>query len=162
MPASKKNSLFIILIIFTSVSLFAQKNEVYYNTFYSKILGSNSSYGVFENIHSSQDTLKIPLIILLHGLGGDYKSFFYKGLDQDIDSVNAVSTLPDFILITPNGHKSYFIDSYNEDYKWEAMFVNELLPELIHEFPVDTEKIIISGFSMGGYGALNLIFKSWC
>lgn len=87
---------------------------------------------------------KYPLFVILHGSGSDDRAI-----------LNNPFTENDFIEIAPFGRGTsncYTTDNAEID-------VREAVDDVIKNFPIDTSKIIIAGFSMGGYGAYRIFYE---
>ncbi len=105
--------------------------------FLSEIDGSMQPYSVV--IPESYDpTQKYPLIVFLHGSGVDD-----RGTLRLIDFV-----IGEYIKIAPRarGYSHYYAP------KETLIDIKEAIDDIIKQYSVDTERIILSGFSMGGYG----------
>lgn len=85
-----------------------------------------------------------PLLVYMHGSGKDEQGM----LDRDRSDGN-------FIEIAPLARDIY--RAYAEDYSQKDII--EAIDDVIEYFSVDTSKIIIGGFSMGGYGALRTYYE---
>lgn len=87
-----------------------------------------------------------PLIVFLHGSGE-------RGEDIEHVKVNGppklVETQPDFqfIVVSPQAP---------ENSAWESDVLNTLLDELFQQLPVDTDRVYLTGLSMGGYGTWSM------
>ena len=100
------------------------------------------SVKVPENYNSSN---KYPLFVMLHGSGSD---------DTEMLTGTAL-TENNFIEIAPNGRGTsncFTVDSAQADNK-------EAIEDAIKNYSIDTSRIIIAGFSMGGYGAYRTYFE---
>jgi len=97
------------------------------------------------------DQKQYPLVYLLHGYSEDYKQWSQTtDLQKLADQYN-------FIIVTPDGFTSFFINSpINKHSRYEDFFFKELAPKVHQSFSIDDKNIFISGLSMGGYGALRL------
>lgn len=87
---------------------------------------------------------KYPLYVMLHGSGSD---------DQEMLKGNLTEN--NFIEIAPFGRGTsncFTTDGAEVD-------VKEAIDDAIRNYPVDTTKIIIAGFSMGGYGAYRILYQ---
>ncbi|MGV0926658.1 alpha/beta hydrolase [Empedobacter sp. ULE_I145] len=92
---------------------------------------------------------KFPLVYLLHGYSQNYKQW-----SQTTD-LQKLSDQYGFIIVTPDGFTSYYINSpINKGSRFEDFFFKELVPKIHQSFGIDERSIFISGLSMGGYGAL--------
>lgn len=92
----------------------------------------------------SASSIKWPVVFFLHGAGerGTDLSLIQKhGLVQQ---VHEGQDFP-FILVAPQ---------CREDWTWDRSLddLDCLLDEIIGIYPVDTERIYVTGLSMGGYG----------
>lgn len=87
---------------------------------------------------------KYPLLVMLHGSGSD-----------DTHILEGALTEGNFIEIAPFGRGTsncFSADNAPED-------VKEAMEDAIRNYPVDTSRIIIAGFSMGGYGACRIFYE---
>lgn len=92
---------------------------------------------------------KFPLVYLLHGYSENYRQW-----SQTTD-LQKLADQYQFIIVTPDGFTSYYINSpTNKSSRFEDFFFNELIPKVHQSFSIDEKNIFISGLSMGGYGAL--------
>lgn len=85
-----------------------------------------------------------PVVIFLHGAGerGSDLTFLKKhGLVQQVAEGQEFP----FILVAPQCPK---------DWTWDRSLdeLDALLEEILHTYPVDCERIYLTGLSMGGYG----------
>jgi len=89
-------------------------------------------------------TKKYPLLVMLHGSGTD---------DQDILNFNLGNDY--FIEVAPfgRGTSNCFTSGFGE------IDVKEAIDDVIRNYPIDTSRIIIAGFSMGGYGAYRIFYE---
>ena len=92
-----------------------------------------------------------PGLFLLHGFGGDYRSW-----TSSVDLPHIVDTT-DLVIITPDARNSWYVNSVTDSLaRYEDAIVTDLLPSVVRKFHLDSTKIGIAGFSMGGFGALSL------
>lgn len=87
---------------------------------------------------------KYPLLVYLHGSGKDEQGL----LDRPRSGGN-------FIEIAPLARDIY--RAYAEDYSQRDIV--EAIEDVCTYFSVDADKVIIGGFSMGGYGALRTFYE---
>ena len=105
------------------------------------------SYGFI--LHKPKDLKsKKPLVVFLHGSGE-------KG--TDLEKIKAHGPLK-YIQNQP-------LDAYilapqcPENSYWDAESLYQLIQKVINENPIDTQRIYLTGLSMGGWGAWNLAFE---
>jgi S-formylglutathione hydrolase FrmB len=102
-----------------------------------------------------------PVLYMLHGLGQDSQSLINDGIWNLVEDLQGKGTIGEFVIITPDGGRSFYINSKNERVKYEDFFIREFLPAMEHKFRISHSRSgrAISGISMGGYGALRFAFK---
>jgi len=107
-------------------------------------------YMLYIPPRSSKST-KLPLVVFLHGSGesgGDLnrlnKSSFPKYISQGKDY--------NFMMIAPQ------MTTYErESNGWEPARVMKIINDVINQYPIDTNRIIVTGFSLGGIGTYRMI-----
>jgi len=116
----------------------------------SKILGHAFKYKVYLPAEYTSQK-QFPVIYLLHGSNGNENS--WDELLGTLDTLISCGEIPPFAAVVPCSGYSWWIDGRE---KYESAFINELMPlvEKKYNFSQYRETRIISGFSMGGYGAL--------
>ena len=104
------------------------------------------------------------IVVLLHGYGGD-------GKDISMLTLNWKRYMPNTIFICPNGHESCAINP--SGYQWFDLTkddpnyildeslkaekkLNKFLDEIKNEYKLDSDKIILSGFSQGCMMSINV------
>lgn len=93
-----------------------------------------------------------PLLYLLHGYSADYTQW-----SQIID-LQQIADEYGFIMVTPDGFKSFYMNSLvSETSQYESFFFYDLVPFVHDQYNIDNGQIFISGLSMGGFGALSLM-----
>lgn len=96
---------------------------------------------------------KLPVVYLLHGMGGNYKLW--------IDKVPGLQELSDrygCLIVCPDGGRTtlYFNNPLDSMYRFESYFIKELIPYINTHYSVADEREFraVAGLSMGGFGAL--------
>ena len=92
-----------------------------------------------------------PLLVLLHGRNGSAESFFGPELDAALKQLGPRA--PD-LLLPSGGDASYWHD--RRDGPWGRYVVEEAIPAAVKRLGADGRRVGIDGFSMGGFGALDL------
>ena len=107
---------------------------------------------VIPDIYFSDEIL-LPVVLLLHGHGGNYKNWSEKvDLEQRVDRYNSLIICPDG---SPN---SWYLDSpLDQGSQYETFMIDELIPWLRKNYRIS--RLGISGLSMGGHGALTISMK---
>ncbi|MFA6978550.1 MAG: alpha/beta hydrolase-fold protein [Ignavibacteriaceae bacterium] len=96
---------------------------------------------------------KYPLIISLHGIGesgSDLWKVKLEGLPKILDGKNSFP----FIVVSPQcpSTTEWYYD--RTDLK-----LNKLIDSIIARYPVDTNRIYLTGYSMGGIGTLDMAIR---
>ena len=137
-------AIFMMIGLFTTIATQAQEKWVLKSAY----LANPDTVLVFKPKTYNQ-TAKYPLVYLLHGYSENYKQW-----SQTTD-LQKVADQYGFIIVTPDGFTSYYINSpINKGSRYEDFFFKKLVPKVNESFSIDEKNIFISGLSMGGYGAL--------
>jgi len=104
---------------------------------------------------------RFPVLYFLHGLGGDQTFLASSGASSVIEEAWEQKRLGEFVIITPQGENSFFINSRDGHILYEDFFIREFVPLMEHRFHLAGKRAgrAIEGISMGGYGALRFAFK---
>lgn len=106
----------------------------------------------------SKEGKALSVVYLLHGAGGDYKAWLGKA-----PNIKALADLHNVIIVCPDGEaKSWYFDSpIDETYKYETYISTELIAGVDKNYNTiaSHKNRAITGYSMGGHGALYLAFK---
>lgn len=122
---------------------YAGITEPYRRAFKSVIDNTYQAYTI--NLPDNYDPDKdYPLLVFLHGSGVDE-----QGL------LNRPRSNGKFIELAPFARDMY--NCYSSDSSQNDII--EAIEDVIGSFSVDTSKIVIAGFSMGGYGALRTFYE---
>jgi pimeloyl-ACP methyl ester carboxylesterase len=101
---------------------------------------------------------KLPVLISLHGIGGNHGSSFGSGLGLDRFLAKSVEDGgPRFAIAAIDGGRTYWHHrASGEDAG--AMVTEEFIP-LLADHGLETSKVALLGWSMGGFGALHIASK---
>jgi len=98
------------------------------------------------------------VVYLLHGAGGDHTAWLKKA-----PKIKQYADLYNLIIVCPNGEKTswYFDSPIDKTMKYETYVAQELVSEIdkLYNTKANSENRAITGYSMGGHGALYLAFK---
>jgi enterochelin esterase-like enzyme len=129
---------------------------------HSRVLNMNVHFSVCLPKDYYDTKKSYPVVYLLHGLGDDETSWLeYGQISQYADkSVESDETVP-MIFVMPEAFRTYYVNDYNGSFLYQDMFVNELVPYIDSLFrtKADRQHRALMGYSMGGFGALNLHLK---
>lgn len=132
------------------------------NSLPSKILQRAVPYCVL--LPPSYDTEKshrYPVLYFLHGLGDNEQFFIHTGGFNLVEDLWEQHQLADFLIVTPQGGASFYINSHDGRRRYEDFFLEEFLPGIEKRYRTETGRSNrgIAGISMGGYGALHIAFQ---
>jgi S-formylglutathione hydrolase FrmB len=104
---------------------------------------------------------RFPVLYFLHGLGGNQGFLAATGASSGIEDAWEQKRLGEFVIITPQGENSFYINSRDGHVLYEDFFIREFVPQMERRFRLIGGRAgrAISGVSMGGYGALRFAFK---
>jgi predicted esterase len=122
---------------------FAARRGEFKKAYRSKIDSTLQPYQVF--VPAGYDKSKaFPLVIALHGMGGDENSYF-QAYAQGAFKVEAEKH--GYLVACPKGRKpaSMYIGDAEKD-------VMDVIAEMRRDYNIDPDRIYLTGHSMGGYG----------
>lgn len=128
----------------------------------SKILGRAVSYCILlPPSYDADKTRRYPILYFLHGLGGNQEVLVNSGGWNLIEDLREQGRIGEFLIATPDGGRSFYINSSDGRQRYEDFFLREFLPFIESHYRVHAERKYrgIGGVSMGGYGALRLALR---
>ena len=153
---------FLFLALLATVSVHSQERADC-RAFHSAILHSSVRYCVYlPASYSSADakTRKYPVLYLLHGLGGNEQSMALDGEWTTLQDLRRDHQVGEFLVVAPDGWDTFYINSRDGKTPYSDFFLREFIPFVERTYRVRPERAArgITGFSMGGYGALRMAF----
>jgi len=124
--------------------------------FKSELIGQVLPYDALLPVGYAESNKRYPVLYLLHGLFGRYDDWVTR------TNLAQYATNYDLIIITPEGHDSWYTDSAGTATdKYESYFIRELISDVDARFRTikDRRARGVAGLSMGGYGALKYGLK---
>jgi len=123
----------------SQIKSFELKERVYDHAF---ILTNGDTWNLKLSIPKLQEDQKVPLVLALHwaGDGSTYKEFADCLAFPGFDFMNA-------IIIAPSANGGHWVEEQNEQK------VIKLIKQASRHWPIDSEKIIVTGYSNGGIGS---------
>jgi S-formylglutathione hydrolase FrmB len=102
-----------------------------------------------------------PVLYFLHGLGDNEKTLFNGGGWTLLDDLRQQHKLGDFLIVAPEGRRSFYINSADGSVRYSDFFLQEFIPLIETKYRAGKGRKYraISGISMGGYGALRFAFS---
>ena len=103
---------------------------------------------------------RYPVLYFLHGLGDNEQTLFNSGGWTLLDDLRNQHKMGDFLIVAPEGRRSFYINSADGSVLYSDFFLQEFLPLIENKYRVRPGRAgrAISGISMGGYGALRFAF----
>jgi S-formylglutathione hydrolase FrmB len=152
----------LILALLAASSAFAQERADCH-ALRSAILSTSVRYCVFlPASYSSPDAkaLRYPVLYLLHGLGGNEQSAVVSGEWSVLQDLSRDHKVGDFLVVAPDGRDTFYINARDGKTPYGDFFLREFMPFIERTYRIRAERITrgITGFSMGGYGALRIGF----
>ncbi|MGA9511162.1 MAG: alpha/beta hydrolase family protein [Candidatus Sulfotelmatobacter sp.] len=102
-----------------------------------------------------------PVLYFLHGLGDNEKTLFNNGGWTMLDDLRQQHKLGDFLIVAPEGRRSFYINSADGSVRYSDFFLQEFIPLIERKYRIAKGRSnrAITGISMGGYGALRFAFS---
>ena len=152
----------VIATLLAASSSFAQERADC-RMFRSALLGASVRYCVFLPASYSTaeaKTQRYPVLYLLHGLGGNEQSAAISGEWTQLQDLRRDHKVGDFLVVAPDGWDTFYVNSRDGKTLYGDFFLHEFMPFVERTYRVRAERASrgISGFSMGGYGALRIGF----
>jgi predicted esterase len=126
--------------------VFAGRTGYFRRAFLSKVDGTFQPYAV--RIPAGYDPRagkRYPLLVFLHGSASDETNL--AGFDY--------LSQGDFIELAPRGRGPS--NAYTRDHAQED--IEEAIDAVIQSYPIDERRIVLTGFSMGGYGVYRTFYE---
>lgn len=141
--------LYLLLFLFVVVDVSAQRVDTV--AVFSRKMNKDVKNLVIIPKNYRSD-IKYPVVYLLHGYGGDYKTWLSikKNLPQQASDRGV-------IIVCPDGKNSWYWDSpIDKSSMYETYISQELVNYIDHHYSSisSPQGRAISGFSMGGHGSL--------
>jgi S-formylglutathione hydrolase FrmB len=127
----------------------------------SKILSHAVQYCVVMPPSYDSSKQSYPVLYFLHGLGSNSEILINSGGMDLISDLWSQNKIGDFLIVTPDAGRSFYINSRDGKVRYEDFFSHEFIPYIEKQYRVrsDREHRGVSGVSMGGYGALRFGFR---
>ncbi len=160
--APKRNLLTLILATAVGISVFAARGlpaTLDCETIESSILGRGINVCVaLPDDYDARASDHFPTLYFLHGLFENERSWSERGGQQILEDLRRQGQLGDFIVVLPDGGKTFYVNSLDGHERYEDFFIRELVPYIDGRYRAIAKPAArgISGTSMGGYGALHL------
>jgi S-formylglutathione hydrolase FrmB len=158
---SVRCSALLAALLVVSPCAFGATGRVECNSVPSKILARNVPYCiVLPAAFDADKSRHFPVLYALHGLGDNEQYLVHSGLWNLVEDMRERGELKDFLIASPDGDRSFYINSKDGKSRYEDFLVREFFPFIEKRYRVAPGRTnrAITGVSMGGYGALHLAF----
>jgi S-formylglutathione hydrolase FrmB len=110
--------------------------------------------------YDAEKTRRYPVLYYFHGLGDDEHTLLNQGVFNFAKDAWEHQKLGEFLIVTPQGGASFYVNSRDGTQRYEDFFLQEFLPSIERQYRIESAREFraIGGISMGGYGALHLAF----
>lgn len=130
-------------------------------TMHTEILNGTFKYSIFlPESYATDKEKRYPVVYMLHGYGDDNNSWNgnYLHANSAIKSLESAGTIPEMIYVFPAGFKTYYCNYYTGRNNYMDMFIEEFIPfiDATYRTIPDRQHRAITGYSMGGFGAMVL------
>lgn len=152
---------FLPLLLVLAISATAQ-SRIDCNALNSTVLKQVVHYCVYlpdgYDAGANQHSRRYPVLYFLHGLGDNERTLFNSGGWTLLDDLRNRRQMSDFLIVAPEGRRSFYINSADGSVRYSDFFLQEFLPHIERTYRILPGRAgrAISGISMGGYGALRL------
>jgi S-formylglutathione hydrolase FrmB len=111
--------------------------------------------------YDAEKTRRYPVLYFLHGLGENEQVLPNSGAWNLIQDLWEERRIGEFLIVTPDADRSFYIDSRDGHVRYEDFFIREFLPLIEDRYRIraDRQHRGVSGVSMGGYGSLRFGFR---
>ena len=129
----------------------------------STVLGTSVKYSIYlPASYVTNKDKRYSVVYMVHGYGDDNNSWNgnYLHANDKIDDLTQKG-LGEMIYVFPQGFKTYYCNRYDGTFSYMDMFVNELIPLIDANYRTipDKQHRSVTGYSMGGFGAVALAEK---
>ncbi len=148
---------FVSTVALVLVTATALAGELVTDKFSSKALGRDYPMTLYLPDGYKDAPGPFPVMYLLHGANGNETDWVVKGgARETLDGLINRGLIKPMVVVMPGGGNSWWVDGAME--KGEPALISELIPFVEGKYKVaaDRSQRSIGGFSMGGYGSLNL------
>ena len=125
----------------------------------SSAMGKLMNYSVYTppDWHSDE---KLPLVVLLHGGGGDHLDFDRYEVDLYLDAFYRAGVLPRVVIANPDGELGFWENWADGSRRYRDWVMDEMVPAVQTQFNTARcpDHCHIMGVSMGGHGALRFAY----
>jgi enterochelin esterase-like enzyme len=130
--------------------------KAYALSHYSDALRRELAYWVYLPPGYGESATRYPVLYMLHGGGGGLEEWAVYGLIDSADLAFREGILRPFIIVLPEGEKSFWTNWANDSPRWGDYLAYEVVWQIDSSFATLRSRSAraVGGNSMGGWGAL--------
>ena len=154
--------LYLAAVILLAPATVAAQGRAECRTVASATLKRNVRYcAILPPSYDTDKTRRYPVLYYLHGLGDNEQSLVNFGGWNLIEQQREQGKLGEFIIVTPDGGRGFYVNSKDGRELYEDFFIKDFIPAIERRYRATGRRAGrgVGGFSMGGYGALRFAFK---
>ena len=127
----------------------------------SSLLREQVPYLIYLPPCYPDESRRYPVLYLLHGFPFDETHWYDLGFTAWVDRAIATDLLPGILMVMPRVPEPLFTSSDGGPGSYEAEFIDDLLPAIEQNYPVDSspQARALAGVSRGGVWALEIAFR---
>jgi S-formylglutathione hydrolase FrmB len=149
-----------IITFFAWQICIAHAGEIRTEAFPSKALERDMRYAVYLPDGYENGRRQYPVLYLLHGAGGDERSWTERGqIKEKADRLIASGAIPPAIIVMPGCSACWWVDGAKD--RAESAFWFDLVPMIDRRYRTIGSRVgrVIAGLSAGGYGAVRFALR---
>ena len=163
---ARRSAEFMRRIVGALIAIFALQiagafaGEIRADSFPSRTLGRPMLYEVYLPDGYEGGRLHYPVLYLLHGAGGDERSWAERGhIREKADRMIASGAIPPAIIVMPGCPACWWVDGAKD--KAETAFWSDLVPIIDMRYRTLDSRggRLVAGLSAGGYGAIRYALR---
>src|ERR1700734_1710126 len=115
------------------------------NAIQSRILNQSVHYCVmlpsgYEAATAGHSPRRYPVLYFLHGLGDNEQTLFKGGGWELIEDLRQKRQISDFLVVAPEGKRSFFINSADGRVAYGDFFIREFIPHIESRYSIRRER----------------------
>ncbi len=134
----------------------ALAGHAYALSFHSDILNRDMPYWIYLPPDYGKTNQRYPVAYMLHGGGGTNDEWAAYGLLDAADKAFSSGKLAPFIIVLPEGEKSFWANWAGDNPRWGDYLASEVVGQVDANFATlaNPASRAVGGLSAGGWGAL--------
>jgi len=155
-------TIFFFLLFIHSNLFAALKGKTATVTITGPVTNKPVTFTVYVPENYDTSTARYPVVYHLHGVGGTYAGNQIVTVPSSLETAVTAGIAVPMIIIFPDGYNdSSWADGFDGNNMAETNIMQEIMPYVDNTYRTlnSRDKRIVTGFSMGGFGAAKFITK---